>query len=679
MVPTPLTNGAQSRRPMAADDLYNLRFVADARISPDGSRVAYVCTWVDRDDRTRYRSALMLAPSDASSPPRKLTSGQYRDTAPRWSPDGRRIAFLSDRGGDKPQLHVLPLDGGDALRLTDLKYGAGAPVWSPDGARIAFAASVDIPEIEQAEGWPSEKGKSPRVRYITRVSHKGDGAGFFEERHRHLFVVDTNGCQEPRQVTDGDWDEGDVTWSPDGQHLAFTANREDDRDISILSDVWVVSAAGGEARRLTEHKGAAATPSFSPDGKQVAYVGHERGWTYGVLQRLQVVPIEGGASRCVSDAYPRDVTNATVGDMRDPSLPLAPAWSSDGRSLFIHASDAGRVSVLRFSVEGGEPEVLVGGEREVAGFSVSADGQTIAFVASDPVTPYEVFVRAADGTERRISHENDAFLAGIQLAQPEPISFTSTDGGTVHGWLFKPVGGAGGKQPLVLQVHGGPEAQYSWTFTHEFQVMAGRGYGVLATNPRGGKGYGEQHAAHIFANWGTQDADDCLAAVDAALATTDWIDPDRLYLTGGSYGGYMTAWLVGHDHRFRAAVAQRGVYNWSSFYGTSDIGPTFGDYVLGGPQFEKPDLYVRVSPMTYASEVRTPLRLIHNEGDLRCPIEQAEQLYVHLRRIGRVETDFVRFPEEHHNLSRSGRPDRRVERLERIVEWFDRHGGLRTA
>jgi dipeptidyl aminopeptidase/acylaminoacyl peptidase len=314
---------------------------------------------------------------------------------------------------------------------------------------------------------------------------------------------------------------------------------------------------------------------------------------------------------------------------------------------------------------------VVGGDREVAAFTVSHDGARIACVISDPTHPYEVFT--IDAAERRLSSENDALLETLEVAAAEPFQVKSSDGETVHGWLMKPPGFSEHKRwPLVLEVHGGPEAMYAWSFMHEFQVLAARGYAVLYTNPRGSKGYGEAFTARIFADWGNQDAADCMAAVDAA-SQWRWVDPARLGLTGGSYGGFMTAWLVGHTERFRAAVSQRGCYNFVSFYGTSDIGPFFGDYTLGGPVYEREALYRERSPLTYAKQMRTPLLLIHSEQDLRCPIEQAEQLFVQLRRIGKAEVQMVRFPEESHNLSRSGRPDRRIERLERIVGWFDKH------
>ena len=657
---------------MTAEDLYRLRFVADPQLSPDGALVAYVVSRVDPEDHTRYRSQIMLVPFDGSAPPRALTSGRHRDSSPRWSPDNCSLAFVSDRDDNRSQLFVLPLQGGEARQMTSLKRGAGAPVWSPDGKRLAFSARVDVEAIASQEGQSNEKGKLPRVKIITRVRHKADGEGFVEALHRHVFVVEADGESAPRQITDGDFDDSDPAWSPDGSLIAFTSNRERDRDLSLLDDLWLVPSGGGRPRRLTRHVGQVANPVFSPDGTRVAYLGHERGWDYGVNTGLLSSPVQGGASTSITGTFPDELGNSANSDSRAPFLPAPPRYTADGSGILSLVSRAGCVEVLKFSVEGAEPQVLLGGpEREVAAFSVARGGRLVGLI-SDSTHPYEVFA-VENGEERQLSHENDALLETLELSVAEPFQVTSSDRETVHGWVMKPFGfNERKKWPVILEVHGGPETMYAATFMHEFQVLAGRGYAVVFSNPRGSKGYGEAFNARIFADWGNQDAADCMAVVDD-VCHWRWVDTSRLGLTGGSYGGFMTSWLVGHTQRFKAAVSQRGLYNFTSFYGTSDIGPWFGDYVLGGPVYEREALYRERSPLTYATQMRTPLLLIHSENDLRCPIEQAEQLFVQLRRIGKTEVDMVRFPEESHNLSRSGRPDRRVERLERIAGWFESH------
>jgi dipeptidyl aminopeptidase/acylaminoacyl peptidase len=658
---------------MTAEDLYRLRFVADPQLSPDGSNVAYVVAWVDPDDHTRYRSQIMLVPFDGSSAPRPLTSGHHRDAAPRWSPDSRSLAFVSDRDNDRSQLFLLSLAGGEPRQLTSLKRGAGTPVWSPAGDRIAFSARVDIEGIVSQEGQSDERGKPPRARIVTRVRYKADGEGFLEALRRHLFVLDVHASSAtPRQVTDGDYDDAEPSWSPDGSLIAFTSNRERDRDLSLLNDVWIVPGAGGRPRRLTHHKGQASQPVFSPDGTRVAFLGHERGWEYGVNTGLLEATVQAADVTCLSGDAPHELENSANSDVRDPAAPTAPRYTSDGRAILTLASCAGSVEVLKLNLDGGPPEVVLGGrEREVASFSAARDDRIVGLVA-DATHPYEI-VALDHGQERRVTHENDALLETLALSPAEPFEVASTDGVSVHGWVIKPVGFSERRPwPLILEVHGGPETMYAATFMHEFQVLAGRGYAVVFTNPRGSKGYGEAFTARIFADWGNQDAADCMAVLDAA-ASWKWVDSTRLGVTGGSYGGFMTSWLLGHTRRFKAAVSQRGLYNFVSFYGTSDIGAWFGDYVLGGPVYERDELYRERSPITYAAEMHTPLLLLHSESDLRCPIEQAEQLFVRLRRLGKTEVELVRFPEENHNLSRSGRPDRRVERLERIAGWFDTH------
>ncbi len=646
---------------MSPEDIYRFRWASDPRISPDGSRVAFVVSWIDRE-ADEYRSAIYLAPSDGSAEARRLTYGPKQDTHPRWSPDGTSLLFLSERDG-KAQVHVLPLDGGEAWKLTRAENGTRDAVWSPDGRRIAFVSTTGIRADEEP--------KDVVAYYFTEAEMKHDGAGIKRGRD-HVFVQALD-SEEAVQVTSGDDDYGSPRWSPDGSTLAVVSGQDEMRPFTSVSDVYLVPADGGEARRLTPGRYPFHSAEFSPDGRSIAFLGHLNPPDTGLssLTRLWLVPIEGGEPECLTPEWDRSIGNSVLSDSRWGEGETGPAWSADGSRVLFIASDRGASNVYSLELASGGVSQVTTGPRMVDGFTLAGD--RVAYVAADLLDPGDVYVSALDGSgEVRLTRLNEELLSEYELSRPEEVSISSTEGTEVQGWLLRPRGFREGERyPLVIEVHGGPHSLYGHSFFHEFQVLAATGYGVLFTNPRGSAGYGQRFQACIARGWGERDFQDVMAVADWAAALP-WVDPERMGITGGSYGGFLTNWVVGHTDRFRAAATQRCVSNFASFYGTSDIGPIFSEWQVGGTPWDNPEGYRRASPITYVENIRTPLLILHSEQDHRCPVEQAEQLFVALKRLGR-EAEFVRFPQESHGLSRGGKPARRVERLRRLVGWFERH------
>ena len=673
----------QGRAPRP-EDLAGIVTVSDAQISPDGRTIAFVRTEIDleRDD---YQSTIWLAGADGGEPV-QLTRGPRHDTAPRWSPDGRTLAFLSDRDAEGAeagapwspdtvaQLYLLPLAGGEPRRVTALRHGAKPAVWAPDGAAIAFRAAVDVSIAATAEsvGPPvagrASSGAAFRPRVVTRAQYKGDGFGYTFDRCHQIFVL-TLRDGSVRQLTHDDVEHTRPAWSPDGRHLVFARARAGAGDYSLF-DLWTIGAGGGETRQLTREVGRAVAPAWSPDGAWIACFGHDE-QEAGVgdpMVRVWLVPAAGGPPRRLTGGYDRA---AVLGRPLEVSPP--PIWSPDGRSVTFLAADAGRVHAVRAAVPDGSIVTVVGGNRQIQ--SITAAAGRVAFAATDPATPADLFVCGADGAgERRLTRVNDVRLTEIALPRVEHRRFSSPHGGELDGWVTHPVGGRR-PAPLLVEIHGGPASYAGPLFPiglwHTY-MLAAHGWAILQLNPVGSGSYTKSFAHGIRGCWGERDLPEQLAAVDALVADGT-ADGARLAVSGYSYGGYMTSWTITHTDRFKAAVVGAPVVNLESFHGSSDIGPWFGEWEMRGDLVTQRETYRRLSPINYVDRVTTPTLIVHGEADDRCPIGQGEELFVGLVAAGRAPVEFVRYPGQSHAFRGSGRPSHRIDVVRRVVEWIERY------
>jgi len=677
---------AQKARPVAMDDLTRIKFVRSPALSPDEESVCFAVEVV-ADDRKKYNSHLWRCRVDGTDL-RQLTFGDRGDSGPVFSPDGRLIAFTSKRG-DLPGIHLLPTDGGEARVLVEKDGSFASLSFTPDSKSIvcAFRANDPIPgaKPDQSKGKPGEAGKAekppkretPVYRHITRLFYRYDGAGFNPKDQYHIWVFDV-ASGEGRQLTKGKYSETGPSVSPDGRWIAFTTNRRPDPDQDPMrQDLYIVPVKGGTPRRIPTPPGPVEAPSFSPDGRLIAYFGHDDpDGPWGVVpMHLWVVGVSGRpGARNITPDFDREPEDLTLSDTGEGFGFITPHWSPDGRSITYFCSDTGATLPCRVSSRGGEPKPLFRQKCHVQAMAFGKKGRRAAILFGDANGPAEigVFNLAGNGAKpRTITKLNGDWLKTVLIGKPEEVWFTSTNNTRVQGWVLKPPGFRRGRRyPAVVEIHGGPRAQYGYSFFHEMQLLAAKGYVVFYCNPRGSQGRGKDFSGAITNGWGTVDYEDVMAGADWFMRQP-YVNTKRVGVTGGSYGGYMTNWIVGHTNRFRAAVTQRSVVDLKTFFGTSDLGWEWWRE-FGGQPWRNPEGYKRMSPLTYAKNVRTPLLIIHSEQDLRCSIEQAEQWYVTLKVMGKT-VEMVRFPEEPHGLSRHGRPDRRLARLEHILRWFDKY------
>ena len=646
---------APARRLFSLDDLARIREVADPQISPDGAWVSYTVTTVDTA-RDRTQSDVWMTSWDGSRTV-QLTSSPESERKARFSPDGRWLAFLSGRGDplDAEQLWLMDRAGGEAVRVTRYAGGVSDYAWAPDSRQLVLVVKDPPPEAAAADS-----AKRPRPIVIDRFQFKQDEVGYLDDRRRHLYLINLPTRQGVR-LTSGDHDELTPSWSPDGKTIAFATKRGADPDRTNNWDIYTIAAApGAEARQVTTFEGSDGDPDYlgrpewSPDGKWIAYLqgGAPRLIYYGV-ERLAVVAAAGGPSRVVSPDLDR-----WVGE---------PRWSRDGRSIFFLLEDDRDYLLARVSAEGGPVERLLDGPRVASALATGPDDR-LAVLVSTPDAPAEVFAVETGGTLRALSRQNDGWLADVQLARTEEISFKSRDGTPINGLLVKPPGWMPGRPyPAILRIHGGPTEQFQNEFDEQLQWLASRGYVIIAANPRGSSGRGEKFASAIYADWGRKDAEDVLGAVDYAVRQ-GIADPDRLGIGGWSYGAILTNYVIAQDRRFKAATSGAGISDILAGYGTDEYVREYEAEL--GPPWQNPATWLKLSfPFLHADRITTPTLFFGGTEDFNVPLLNTEQMYQALRSLGR-ETQLIIYPGEYHGIRR---PSFVRDRLQRYANWYDRH------
>ncbi len=644
-------------------DVFELEWAADPQISPDGTQIAYVRYFMDVM-ADRRRSNIWLVDFDGSSH-RPLTSGNHSNTSPRWSPSGDRLLYVSSEDGSA-QLHMRWMDTGQSAKITRLTHPRGSISWSPDGQWLAFPMRIPAKQKPLASAPPRPDGAKwadpPKV--IESLVYRSDGGGFIDPGYWHLFVVPAEGGS-PRQLTTGDFNhQGTPAWSVDGESILITGDRREGWEYDpVDGEIYEVSLADGAIRALTDRDGPDGGPVLSPDGTKIAYTGFDDQLHGYNVSRLYVMNRDGSESRLITGDFDRSVQG--------------PTWAGDGRGLFFQYNTEGNGKVGYVSLSG-KVETLaddlgnsIGRPYSGGSFSVAANGN-FAFTTSPPDRPADVAVgsRGQSGSTR-VTNLNADLLDHKELAEVEEIWWESSfDGRQVQGWIATPPGfDPEKKYPLIMEIHGGPFANYGDRFSSEVQMFAAAGYVVFYSNPRGSSSYGKEFGNLIHHNYPGQDYDDLMSGVDAVLAK-GYVDEEQLFVTGGSGGGVLTAWIVGHTDRFAAAVSAKPVINWYSFVLTADFYPFFYKYWFPGFPWDHPEQYLERSPLHHVGKVSTPTMLLTGEVDYRTPMSESEQYYQALK-LRKIDTALVRIPGASHGIAQ--RPSQLIAKISHILAWFERY------
>lgn len=686
------------KRSITEKDLFNFVWIGDPQLSPDGARVAFVRVTVN-DRKDGYNTAIWTV-TTASGETRQLTNGP-RDTTPRWSPDGKYLLFVrtpevSGRQ-EPPQLFMLGMAGGEPFQFTSLPRGAGGPQWSPDGKTILFYNSATPEEIAKAapknpgqpaasptpSPSPSPAERESDVRVINRAVYRANGTGYLDFKHpTHIWIVTApkTGDEKvtPKQLTSGRYSEGSAIWSKDNSRIYFTSNQTDEPYYELPStDIFSVAVTGTDPRKLTSFNTGAGAFSVSPDGKQLAFIASTenqpvRSYSQPDLWVMDLV--EGAKPRNLTTNFDFDIGSGLTGDNVAPRAGGGnlPVWSADGRSIIVGYAKEGKANVASFDISTGRQTDITTGNHAVVSYRALPDASKFVLLISTPTRVGDLYwLDKPGGQPKQLTSLNDELFSKLNLTEPEEIWHNSFDGRKVQVWVQKPPDfDPNKKYPLILNIHGGPHAAYGYIFDHEFQWMAAKGYVVLYPNPRGSTTYGQEFGNIIQHNYPGDDYKDLMAGVDE-LIRRGYIDDKKLAVTGGSGGGLLTNWTITQTTRFAAAVSQRDIAAWDDWWYTADF-TLFHPTWFKAPPFEDPEDYRKRSPITYVNKIQTPLMLILGETDWRTPTGPGGEAMFRALKYRKIPTVMVRFPNESHELSRSGQPWHRVERLQHIVGWFDK-------
>ncbi len=686
---------AAQKRNLTEKDLFSFVWIADPQVAPDGSAVAFVKVTVN-EKKDGYNTAIWIV-STTGGDPRQVTNGS-RDALPRWSPDGKYLAFVrvteKDGRPEPGQLFMLSLAGGESFQFTNLPRGVAQPQWSPDGKSIAFLNGATAAEIAKARDVSnaspspspspakSEEVHESDVRVITRAVYRSNGAGYLDTKHpQHIWVVSAPNSGDdkvtPRQLTSGRFDDGGVTWNRDSTTIYFTSDHRDEPYYDLpRTDIYSIALSGGQPERLTSLDMGAANLALSPDGKQFAFVGSVNQPVNSYSQPdLWVMDVAANAQpKNLTKDFDYDVSSGVGGDNSAPrggsGNPLI--WTANGRAIVTFYAKEGRANVGEFDAASGKETDLTTGNHAILSFRATPGASRFAYLMSTPTRIGDLFWAEQPGREAKpLTHFNDELFSKLNLTEPEEVWYQSFDGKRIHAWIQKPPDfDPQRKYPLILNIHGGPHTAYGFVFDHEFQWMAAKGYVVLYPNPRGSTSYGQEFGNIIQYHYPGDDYKDLMAGVDEVIKR-GYIDPAKLGVTGGSGGGLLTNWTIGQTNRFAAAVSQRDIANWADWWYTADF-TLFQPTWFKAPPFEDPEDYKARSPLTYIKNVKTPLMLILGEADYRTPPTSGGEEMFRALKYRKIPTVMVRFPNESHELSRSGQPWHRVERLQHILSWFDR-------